>query len=215
MLGNARTRLPFPGVAGFYQALRDGISGDEKNPIFYVSSSPWNIYDVISEFMDIQKIPKGPLVLRDWDIGLSALSSSHHGEHKGAAIRNLFELYPAMPFILIGDTSQQDPEIYRRIVGEFPDRVRAIYIRDVNRTAERKASVQKLASEVREAGSTLVLTEDTLGAAHHAAERGWIHADSLPLVHEEKRADEGADDSKAPAPEGGKPGAGKPPAVID
>jgi phosphatidate phosphatase APP1 len=215
MLGNARTRLPFPGVAGFYQALRDGISGDEKNPVFYVSSSPWNIYDVISEFMDIQKIPKGPLVLRDWDIGLSALSSSHHGEHKGAAIRNLFELYPAMPFILIGDTSQQDPEIYRRIVGEFPDRVRAIYIRDVNRTAERKASVQKLASEVREAGSTLVLTEDTLGAAHHAAERGWIHADSLPLVHEEKRADEGADDSKAPAPEGGKPGAGKPPAVID
>src|SRR5207342_302238 len=39
MLGNARTRLPFPGVAGFYQALRDGASGDEKNPIFYVSSS--------------------------------------------------------------------------------------------------------------------------------------------------------------------------------
>ena len=43
MLGNSRTRLPFPGVAAFYQALRNGIGGDEKNPIFYVSSSPWNI----------------------------------------------------------------------------------------------------------------------------------------------------------------------------
>src|SRR5690348_15605720 len=53
MLGNARTRLPFPGVAAFYQALRKGLGGDEKNPTFYVSSSPWNIYDVITEFMDI------------------------------------------------------------------------------------------------------------------------------------------------------------------
>lgn len=215
MLGNARTRLPFPGVAGFYRALRDGVSGDEKNPIFYVSSSPWNIYDVISEFMEIQKIPKGPLVLRDWDIDLSALSPSRHSAHKGTAIRNLMELYPSMQFILIGDTSQQDPEIYREIVGEYPERVAAIYIRDVNRTAERRASVQRLADEIREAGSTLVLTEDTLSAARHAAERGWIHADSLPLVHEEKRADEGRDDSKVPAPEGGKPGAGKPPVVID
>src|SRR4029079_7356909 len=75
MLGNALTRLPFPGVSAFYEALRNGAGGDEKNPIVAVSSSPWNIYDVIAEFMDIQKIPKGPLILRDWDIRLSALSS--------------------------------------------------------------------------------------------------------------------------------------------
>ena len=215
MLGNARTRLPFPGVSGFYEALRDGAAGDEKNPIFYVSSSPWNIYDVISEFMDIQKIPKGPLILRDWDIKLSALSSSRHEEHKGTAIRNLMKLYPDMQFILIGDTSQRDPEIYREITGEFPDRVRAIYIRDVNRTAERKASVQKLADEVRQAGSALVLTDDTLAAARHAAENGWIHFDSIEHVDEEKRADEGANDSKVPVPGGGKPGSGVPPAVIE
>src|SRR5687768_5244630 len=72
MLGNARTRLPFPGVAAFYTALRNGVTGHEKNPVFYVSSSPWNIYDVICEFMDLQKIPRGPLLLRDWDIGLGA-----------------------------------------------------------------------------------------------------------------------------------------------
>ncbi|MFL5594616.1 MAG: phosphatase domain-containing protein, partial [Gemmatimonadaceae bacterium] len=87
MLGNARTRLPFPGVAAFYRALRDGATGDEKNPIYYVSSSPWNIYDVITEFMDIQKIPRGPLLLRDWDIGWALLSSSRHVDHKAAAIR--------------------------------------------------------------------------------------------------------------------------------
>lgn len=131
LLGNARTRLPFPGVAAFYEALRNGGGGEEKNPIFYVSSSPWNIYDVIAEFMDIQKIPKGPIFLRDWDIGWDSLSSAHHFDHKTKVIRSILELYPALQFILIGDTSQHDPEIYHQIVTEFPNRVKAIYIRDV------------------------------------------------------------------------------------
>jgi len=214
MLGNARTRLPFPGVAAFYQALRQGLGGDEKNPIFYVSSSPWNIYDVITEFMDIQKIPKGPLMLRDWDVDLSAFSSSRHFDHKGVAIQNLMELYPAMKFMLIGDSSQHDPEIYRQVVGEYPNRVMCIYIRDVNRDAERKASIEKLAKEVLDAGSTLVLAEDTLGAAKHAVEQGWIHPESLPAVHEEKKADEGRTDEKVAAPDGGEPVSGQPPKVI-
>ncbi|HKR07789.1 MAG TPA: phosphatase domain-containing protein, partial [Gemmatimonadaceae bacterium] len=145
MLGNARTRLPFPGVAAFYRALRDGVSGDEKNPIYYVSSSPWNIYDVIAEFMEIQKIPRGPLLLRDWDIGWGLLSSSRHLEHKAAPIRNILKLLPEMNFILIGDSGQHDPEIYRQIVAEFPERVKAIYIRDVTLNPARSAQVKKLA----------------------------------------------------------------------
>src|SRR4051812_30839575 len=47
MLGNARTRLPFPGVAAFYQALEKGSNGQRLNPVYYVSSSPWNIHDLI------------------------------------------------------------------------------------------------------------------------------------------------------------------------
>ena len=215
MLGNARTRLPFPGVAAFYEALRNGASGDEKNPIFYVSSSPWNIHDVITEFMDLQKIPKGPLILRDWDLGWSSLSSGSHAAHKGTAIRNLMQLYPTLEFILIGDSGQHDPEIYRQIVTEFPNRVRAVYIRDVTRTVERSASVKKLADEVLAAHSTLVLAEDTLGAAAHAAENGWISADALPSVREEKRADEGKNDSKVATPDGGKPSSGAPPQVVE
>ncbi|HZI99449.1 MAG TPA: phosphatase domain-containing protein [Gemmatimonadaceae bacterium] len=214
MLGNARTRLPFPGVAAFYQALRKGAGGDDKNPVFYVSSSPWNIYDVITEFMDIQKIPKGPLMLRDWDIDLSALSAWRHFEHKGVAIQNLMAVYPSMKFILIGDSSQQDPEIYRQIVGQYPERVLCIYIRDVNRDAERKASIEKLAKEILDAGSSLVLAEDTLGASEHAVKQGWIHPESLPDIHEEKKADEGRNDEKVAAPDGGEPVSGEPPKVI-
>lgn len=178
MLGNARTRLPFPGVAGFYRALRNGVSGNEKNPIFYVSSSPWNLYDVIAEFMDLQQIPRGPIVLRDWDIGIGMLSSTRHLDHKGAVIRNIMHTYPELPFILIGDTSQHDPEIYRQIVSEFPSRVKAIYIRDVSRDEQRSSAIRKLAEELRWASATLVLSEDTHDAVAHAAEQGWIESGS-------------------------------------
>ena len=182
MLGNARTRLPFPGVGAFYRALRDGVSGKESNPVFYVSSSPWNIYDVISEFMELQGIPKGPILLRDWDMSFSALASSRHFEHKGVAIRNVMQLYPQMRFILIGDTSQHDPEIYSQIVAEFPDRVMAIYIRDVTLNAERSGSVTRLAEQVVASNSSLLLAADTLGAAQHAVEQGWISRDGLDGV---------------------------------
>ena len=68
LLENARTRLPFPGVAAFYRALAAGTGGTPGNPIFYVSKSPWNLYEVIADFLSLQQLPAGPLLLRDWDL---------------------------------------------------------------------------------------------------------------------------------------------------
>jgi phosphatidate phosphatase APP1 len=200
MLGNARTRLPFPGVAKFYQALERGGDGARTNPIYYVSSSPWNIHDIIADFMDIQEIPRGPINLRDWDVVLSALTSSRLGHFKEPVIKEIMELYPTLPFVLIGDNSQKDPEIYRKILDEFPGRIPAIYIRNVDANPERSASVQALAKEVLAAGSTLVLADDTYAAAQHAVEQGLITTDSLPSIKEEKKADEGTTGAKADVP---------------
>jgi len=44
--------------------------------------------------------------------------------------------------------------------------------------------------------------------------QGWIHPESLPDVHEEKKADEGRNDEKVAAPDGGEPVSGEPPKVI-
>jgi phosphatidate phosphatase APP1 len=200
MLGNARTRLPFPGVAAFYRALELGGDGAHTNPIFYVSSSPWNIHDLIAEFMDLQQIPRGAITLRDWDIVFSALTSSHLGTFKEPVIREILDLYPTLPFILIGDNSQKDPEIYRRILDRYPNRILAIYIRNVDTNPERKASVQALAKEVLAAGSTLILADDTYAAAEHSAAQGWIMRESLPSIREEKKADEGTTGAKAESP---------------
>ena len=198
--GNARTRLPFPGVAAFYTALRRGRGADGRNPIFYVSSSPWNLYDVITEFLELQGIPLGPVLLRDLDITLGTLSSKRHHDHKGDHIRRILATYPELPVILIGDSGQQDPEIYRGIVHEFKGRVRAIYIRNVTMNADRSAAIDLLAKEVLAAGTSMVLADDTLAAARHAVENGLIPAAALPGIGEEKLADEGATSEKAPAP---------------
>ncbi|MBZ0307490.1 MAG: hypothetical protein K8I82_15600, partial [Anaerolineae bacterium] len=48
-LRNSRTRLPFEGVAAFYRALQAGI-----NPIYYVSGSPWNLYDLLVDFFEVR-----------------------------------------------------------------------------------------------------------------------------------------------------------------
>jgi phosphatidate phosphatase APP1 len=212
MLGNARTRLPFPGVAAFYQALERGGDGGRRNPIFYVSSSPWNIYDLIADFMDVQGIPQGPIQLRDWDVTLSALSSNRHRHFKEPVIREILDLYPTLPFILIGDNSQHDPEIYRTILDHYPDRIRAIYIRNVDANPERSTAIQALARDVRAAGSTLVLADDTYATASHAAEQGWITRDSLPAIREEKKADAGESGAKVDAP--GVPDATAPTVVV-
>jgi phosphatidate phosphatase APP1 len=189
LLENSRTRLPFPGVAAFYRALESGhgLASGVFNPIFYVSSSPWNLYDVIADFLDAQKIPEGPLQLRDWDWS-SALEG--HRTHKSTLIREILDAYPWMSFILIGDSGQEDPEIYARLVHEYRGRIVALYIRDVSRSAVRTAAIDKLATEVASTGCTLVLGPDTVSMARHAAEHGWIDPARLAEIGEEKRADE-------------------------
>lgn len=196
---NARTRLPFPGVAEFYQALRRGGNGRARNPTFYVSSSPWNLYDVIEEFLEIQGIPPGPLLLRDVDLGLDALSSRQHHLHKREMIRRVLATFDA-PVILLGDSGQQDPEIYRDIVRDSPGRILAVYIRNVSMNDGRTRAIEALANEVIASGSSLVLADDTLAAARHAADHGYITRDSLAAIADEKLADEGATAEKADAP---------------
>jgi phosphatidate phosphatase APP1 len=179
LLSNAHTRLPFDGVADFYRALQLGSSGEDFNPIFYVSSSPWNLYDVLEDFLDVHGVPSGPLFLKDW----SPTTLRDHDRHKLGVIRTLLATYSALPFVLIGDSGERDPEIYRQIVQEHPGRIRAIYIRDVT-TRERDAAVHAIAGELNNIGVEMLLTADTVEAAQHAARGGLISPNALPASRE-------------------------------
>ena len=98
------------------------------------------------------------------------------------AIRQIFDCYAKLPFILIGDSGQEDPEIYRDVVHTYRGRVLAVYIRNVTPALARTEAIRKLAEEVREAGSVLLLSDDTLASARHAAQQGWIRQESVALV---------------------------------
>ncbi len=189
-LGNARTRLPFPGVAALYRALLDGPHGNALNPLFFVSSSPWNLYNLLAEFFHLQNIPLGPILfLRDWGLTETELLPTKNQEYKLGVIRQMMEFYPELPFILVGDSGQEDPEIYTKITSQFPRRVLAVYIRNVVHDLKRPEAVRKLAEKVIEAHSTLVLADDSLSIARHAASQGWISPQALHGIEFEKDKD--------------------------
>ena len=175
-LTNARTRKPFKGVAAFYRALHAGV-----NPVFYVSKSPWNLYAPIVEYLEVQALPLGPLMLRDF--GWRA-----EKEHKRKAIEEILATYPALKFVLSGDSGEQDPEIYADIVRRFPERIRAIYIRSVSK--KRVSEIMQLAAEVAKTGCQLVLAEEAEAAAVHAAAEGLIQASDLRAVRSDRESDE-------------------------
>ena len=175
-LSNARTRKPFPGVAALYRALHAGL-----NPVFYVSKSPWNLYAPLVEYLEVQGLPAGPVVLRDFGLRMRK-------NHKSQAIEAILATYPRLPFVLIGDSAEEDPQIYSEIVRRYPKRIRAIYIRSVDRG--KIAQIEKLIVEVARTGCQLVLAADTEAAAAHAAGDGLLQASDLRDIRSDRRSDE-------------------------
>lgn len=200
-LMNSRTRLPFEGVAAFYQALRRG-DGSSINPIYYVSSSAWNLYDMLHDFFVVRNIPLGPFFLVDMGIDENKFIVPTHHEHKVKAVQTLLDTHPDLPFILVGDSSQKDPEIYLEVIEHNPGRIHAVYIRDVT-SGGRDAQLVELIERARVHGVEMLAVEDTVAAAIHAADNGWISPDALPLISEDT-----FEDKQAPTPleEAVKPG---------
>jgi phosphatidate phosphatase APP1 len=183
-LKNAKTRMPFEGVAAFYRALQKGSDGNRFNPIFYVSSSPWNLYDLLVRFCENNDIPKGPFLLRDMGLTKDKFIKSGHMNHKVEKVERIFRMYPDLSFILVGDSGQKDAEIYQKVVNDYPDKVLAIYIRDVSPEEKtgRDGKVKKIAQTVKIHGIDMLLCQDTEDAAHHAIQKGYIPGDALSKV---------------------------------
>jgi phosphatidate phosphatase APP1 len=187
-LRNAHSRIPFAGVSAFYQALSKGPTGKGNNPFFYVSSSPWNLYDFLMEFMNIHEIPQGPLMLRDIGLSREYFIAGSHFDHKLTQVERIFEIIHDIPFILIGDSGQHDAEIYHQVIKDFPGRVKMVYIRDVDQNSHEK--VLKTAIEIKKLGVEMILVKDTIEAAVHAESKGWLIESDIRDIAEEKKEDE-------------------------
>ena len=192
VLNSGSTRAPFEGVSALYRELQKGPDGKGKNPVFYVSSSPVNLYGHFAHFIEARDMPRGPIFLKDFGFTREQFFSSGHETHKKAHVNTLLDTYPDLPFVLIGDSGQEDPEIYRDLVRRHSDHIRAIYIRDVTPevTDQRDREVRAIAEEVNDQGVPMILAEDSVAAAEHAAENGLIMPDGVDEVRRDRREEE-------------------------
>jgi phosphatidate phosphatase APP1 len=141
---NVQARKPFADVVQHYQLLSlAGSKTPENNAniFFYVSSSEWNLYDMIVRFAALNGLPKAVLKLKAIKSGLDDFVMTGGGSHghKLKKIQNILSFYPELQFILLGDDSQQDPVIYEEICKMFPGNIKAVYLRQT-RTRRRSAA---------------------------------------------------------------------------
>jgi phosphatidate phosphatase APP1 len=165
LTGSAITRVPFPGAAELYRDLTRG----SRNPVFYVSSSPWNLHAFITDFLDHRGFPAGPVLLRD------LLGTAEGREEKHDRIREVLDLHPQLRFVLIGDSGEADPQIYADIVHAYPGRILAVYIREV-RLDPGDGRVEKI-TDAWAHETPFVLAADTDAVRRHAVRLGLIGAD--------------------------------------
>lgn len=189
LLKDSSERSPFPGIAAFLRALRKGHDGNGYNPVFFVSGSEWNLFDLLINFFKYHDIPEGPLFLKDKGTrsGEGDLKTVEK-EYKREKIRHILQTFPEMKFICIGDSGQEDPEIYQKVRKEFPSQIIGIYIRDVT-PDKRDKEVHKIKEEVEEKGTEMLLVEDTYSAAQHAQKMKWINQDQLSEIKEACKED--------------------------
>ncbi|WP_025055408.1 phosphatase domain-containing protein [Sulfitobacter noctilucicola] len=126
LTGNISTRRVFEDAIRFVGAL----SAQGRNPVYYVSSSPWNMYHFLSSIFDRSGLVKGPKFLRDLGISKTQFITGTHGDHKGASIDALLAANPELPHVLLGDTGQHDAFVYRDAIIRHPGRIAAVILRE-------------------------------------------------------------------------------------
>lgn len=184
-LGNARTRLPLEGAATLYQALQGTGTRDahDLNPIFYVSSSPWNLFDLLEDFLQLHNIPLGPLLLRDLGFDENKFLKGGH-DHKLDKIRRLLAVYPELPFVLVGDSGQEDARLYATAAEEFGERIKVIFIRDVDpdETTRRDETVAAAIAQAERNRVPMHLVRDSIAAGQISASLGLIPDSAMESV---------------------------------
>lgn len=169
-LKTAKSRVPLKGASEFYHMLHRGKTGKQKNPIFYVSHSPWNMYQYLEFFLKKNNFPKGPILLRDFGSLLNRKDKAEKPQ-KQKEIINILKTYPGLKLILIGDSGEHDADIYLEIAEAYPHRILAIYLRSVKHT-KKMIRVKGLYENYKTVPALLV--ESSEQAIEHARQNGFI-----------------------------------------
>jgi phosphatidate phosphatase APP1 len=171
---NPRSRKTFADVVKFYSLLALAHTTPSLlNPFFYVSSSEWNLYDYLNEFFKHNGLPKGVFLLNDikrWFQLMKTGGTKHQG--KLIRVTRILEAFPQQRFILLGDNSQSDPAIYAAIANKYPDKIVAIYIRNIS--LKKELLTLNLLSTIKNKEIYVCQSQHTDEAILHAKSIGLI-----------------------------------------
>lgn len=184
---NAYTRMPFAGAPELFRALHTGSGEtDERNPVFYLSNSPWNLYALLERFLDVRGFPKAPIFLRD--IGLPYANSRKGASHKELTLKRLLDDFPTVRFVLIGDSGERDADYYNAAANANPGRIQAVIIRNVKNNANARRIERMFARRAPE--DHFYLVRDSAEAAAKLASIGLLSPEQVAEVRRgmERRA---------------------------
>ena len=129
LTGTVASRVVHADAVEFLSRLTDG----GRNPVFYVSSSPWNLHPFLEAVFERGGLPVGPKFLRDFGLDDTRLVTGTHGGHKGASLDTILAANPDLTFVLLGDTGQHDAEVYLHAIQRHPNRIRSVHLRHAGR----------------------------------------------------------------------------------
>jgi hypothetical protein len=106
----------------------------------YVSASPWQLYVPLTEFFEREGLPTGAFHLKcfRWKETRVGDLFEAQNRHKLEILAPLLEALPRRRFVLLGDASEQDPEIYAELAQRYPAQVQRILIRDPDGRARQR-----------------------------------------------------------------------------
>ncbi|CAF4091653.1 unnamed protein product [Adineta steineri] len=125
---------PFKPVAGMPELYREWNEKNKDLTFHYLSGMPDQLYTLTQEFINTNRFPDGSFHMRHFGWAATSLFNFLHSTstfiHK---IRYLhfFLSNTVRDFVLIGDSGEKDPEIYGTVAREYPERIRAIFIRAI------------------------------------------------------------------------------------
>lgn len=96
--------------------------------------------------------------------------------HKQAAIEPLLQAFPQRRFILVGDSGEQDPEIYGHFLRAQPEQILHVYIRSVRGNAVDRPRLEQTFAGLPERSWTAYETASDLASS------------LIPLISQQREA---------------------------
>ncbi len=122
----------FEAAPGMPERFREWANDDVS--FHFVSSSPWQLYEPLDEFVRLNGFPWATYSLKTVRFRDETFFDlfKKGTDTKPAIIRSILDRYPQREFALVGDSGEQDPEVYAALLKSRPDQVRKVFIRNVS-----------------------------------------------------------------------------------